>query len=82
VVGRKSLPLAFRAREGLCWVYWLVLVGANPLYHSNHEWDGASWQEKPELRVGGCRNILHLVFRAREMVVVARGRESPPSLEL
>jgi hypothetical protein len=39
----SPLSLAFRARE-------VVVVGKNPLRHSNREWEGGSWQAKPPTR--------------------------------
>jgi len=60
-VGRQNLPLTFRARD-------VVVVGVNPLRHSNREWEDGGWQAKPPTRVsseGGGGG----------------GRESPPSLK-
>ena len=50
--GRKTLRLAFQAREGLWWMGRWVVVGTNPLRHWNREWEaGGAWQETPPTRV-------------------------------
>ncbi len=44
----QGLPLGFRASE-------VVVVGANPLRHSNHEWEGGGWQARPPTQNSGER---------------------------
>jgi len=62
VVGWQSPPLVFQAREvgaagcesplSLAFrVREVVVVGKNPLRHSNREWEGGSWQAKPPTRI-------------------------------
>ncbi len=68
VVGRETLRLVLRASEGLWWVGRLVVMGTNPLRHSNREWEAVSWQENPPTRVSSEGGV-------------GGGRESPPSLE-
>ena len=47
-------------------------MGANPLRHSNCEWEGGSWQAKPPTRVSseGGGGSVPLAFQAREVVLV------------